>query len=302
MIKAINITNQFEEQVYIDLFSPERSGLIVQSIDGLGPGPATINLTNLAVDGSIYNSSRINPRQIVFNLIFDGIDIEEVRHKTYRFFALKMPISMAFHTDHRDLAIDGYVSGNQPTIFSEKEGCQITIECPFPYFHAIGEKETDTTSFFGAEPLFEFPFSNLVQTREIEFGTINNIVSNTITYEGDADTGMLINLHLSGDVGDIGIHHLDRKERFEIDSEKIIDIMGSPLQAGDDIVINTNVGAKSLLLVRDGKTYNILSAKRVPISKWLRLHKGNNEIAFVSSHDSAQMFITITNNVLYEGI
>jgi hypothetical protein len=109
MIKAINITNQFSEQVYVDLFMPERSGLIVQSIDGLGPGPASINLTNLAVDGSIYNSSRINPRQIVFNFIFDGIDIEEVRHKTYRFFALKTQISMAFHTDHRDLAIDGYV-------------------------------------------------------------------------------------------------------------------------------------------------------------------------------------------------
>ena len=60
MIESIGINhvdmNEYQE---IILTQPELSGIIVKSIDGLGPAGATINMMELAtIDGAIDNSSK----------------------------------------------------------------------------------------------------------------------------------------------------------------------------------------------------------------------------------------------------
>ena len=59
MIKSIEIVNGFGEHLTIELGAPEKTGLWVKSIKGIGPGKANINTTDLASsDGGIYNSAR----------------------------------------------------------------------------------------------------------------------------------------------------------------------------------------------------------------------------------------------------
>ena len=48
MIKAITVTTPKGESLKLTLANPEESGLIVKSIEGLGPSKANINTTELA--------------------------------------------------------------------------------------------------------------------------------------------------------------------------------------------------------------------------------------------------------------
>ena len=189
MIKSLKITNFRGEELKIELADPWEQGLIIQSIDGIGPVNATINTTEIATtDGSRFNSARLSQRNIVLYFVFYEVirrgfsasvsyvpgegntsssssewdagseSIEDIRHKTYKYFPLKKQLTLEFETDTRTLQISGYVESNTPSIFSENEGCQISIICPDPYFYdAEGIKEVE----FGThDPLLQFPISN----------------------------------------------------------------------------------------------------------------------------------------------
>ena len=58
MIKSITVKNYLNDQITLELTRPEKSGFIVESIDGLGPAKANINVTDISTnDGGIFNSS-----------------------------------------------------------------------------------------------------------------------------------------------------------------------------------------------------------------------------------------------------
>lgn len=162
MIKSITVINPKNEQLVLELDKPEKSGLIVERVEGLGPGTATINATELATtDGSIYSSARLPSRNIVFSFLMTtapniGIDtIEQSRYLTYKYFPIKKKIKLVVSTDLRTAEIEGYVESNEPDIFNEKENTQVSIICTDPYFYMPGESDK---AFSGVEALFEFPF------------------------------------------------------------------------------------------------------------------------------------------------
>lgn len=71
MIKSITVTNPKGESLELDLFHPEKSGLIVKSITGLGPPKANINSTDLATaDGALYSSAR--PAPVILSSIYSS--------------------------------------------------------------------------------------------------------------------------------------------------------------------------------------------------------------------------------------
>lgn len=162
MIKSVTVINHLNEKLKLELMRPEKSGFAVTKIEGLGPVKADIHTVEVSSrDGSSYNSARANQRNIVVYLkfLFQN-SIEDVRHKSYRYFPVKKPITLIFETDNRTLGIDGYVEANDPDIFSNSEGAQISIICPNPYFYSAGTNGSNTVTFYGIEPEFEFPFSN----------------------------------------------------------------------------------------------------------------------------------------------
>ena len=55
MIKSVTVVNHLGESLKLDLASPEKSGFIVKSIEGLGPVKATVNTTKMSTtDGALY--------------------------------------------------------------------------------------------------------------------------------------------------------------------------------------------------------------------------------------------------------
>lgn len=169
MIKGFIVKNFLEEELELILTEPEKSGIAIQSVTGLGPGKAMLNIKEIASDdGGSFNGARTPVRNIVMNLIFvdEYETIEDVRQKTYRYFPLKRPLTLTVITDNITAEIDGYVESNEPEIFSEREGCQISIQCSKPYFYSKYEQITISSC---EEPLFEFPFENpLIENPEDE--------------------------------------------------------------------------------------------------------------------------------------
>lgn len=307
MIKSFTITNYRGESVEMELANPYKTGLAVVSVDGLGTVKATINTTKVAgVDGSIYNSSRAESRNIVFNLKFVnnqyGESIEDIRQKTYKFFPLKRAVTILVETDNRKLETKGYVESNEPDIFSDSEGCQISVLCPDSYFYSASEGGVQTTNFYGVEPMFEFPFSNeSLKTELIVFGDIGTHSEGNIDYYGDADIGIIMRIHAIGTAENISIYNVDTREVMRIDTEKLASLTGKGIVDLDDIIIDTIKGEKSVTLLREGEYYNILNCLGKS-TDWLSLTKGNNILALTADSGITNLQVQVMNQVVYEGV
>ncbi|MDO4292059.1 MAG: phage tail family protein [Eubacteriales bacterium] len=306
MIKKIVITNYLGNSLELDLSRPEKSGFAIKSIDGLGPAKGNVNMTEISTnDGSQFNSARLSNRNLVFNLMFVETDtetIEDIRQKSYRYFPVKKRLTITVKTDNRTLETSGYVESNEPDIFSETEGCQISIVCGNPYFYSAGEDGTNETDFYGVTPAFEFPFSNesLVEPL-LEMGIIEIRSENVVTYEGDADIGITITIHAVGEATNITIYNIGTREEMFIDTEKFAAIVGSGIQFGDDIIITTIRGEKGIVLLRDGVTTNILNCLGKG-STWFSLTKGDNLFAYTAETGGINLQFKIVNRVIYEGV
>lgn len=304
MIKSVTITNHLDESIKLDLFNPEESGFIIKNIEGLGPVKANINFKELATnDGSIDNSARLSSRNIVMSLQFmESPTIEETRLKSYKYFPIKRNIKFLIETDNRICETIGRVETNVPTIFSNTEGCQISILCPNPYFYSAGENGTNQTIFYGTDPLFEFPFSNESLTEDlIEFGSIENRTEGTIYYDGDTEIGITIQIHAVGEAEGLVIYNTKTREIMRINDDKLKSLLGSGIQAGDEITITTSRGEKGIYMLRSGVTTNILNSLEKPI-KWFQLSKGDNTFAYTASAGLTNLQFRIENKVIYEGV
>jgi len=305
MIKSFTVTNYLGDSIKLELRRPEKSGFLIKSVSGLGPSKANINTTEVSTnDGSLFNSARLNQRNIVFEFIFvetiNGESIEDVRQKSYKYFPLKKNVDLLIETDNRIVKTTGYVESNEPNIFSSQEGTQISIICPDPYFYSAGPN--NTTVFYGVEPVFEFPFSNESLTDPlITFGNIHLKTENVITYKGDAEIGVTIHIHAIGEAKNITIYNTGTREVMRIDTTKLESITGSGIIAGDDIIIKTQKGEKNITLIREGKSFNILNCldKR---TDWFTLAKGNNIFAFTAESGITNLQFWIENKVIYEGV
>lgn len=303
MIRSITIRNHLDNSIKLELTRPDLSGFIIKSIDGLGPAKANINTVDIATnDGSIFNSSRLDKRNITLDLEFfqtDTESIEDVRQKTYKYFPVKQRVYVTVETDNHTLETEGYVESNEPNIFSKNEGTNISIICPDPFFYSNSAEET---IFSGVESLFEFPFSNdSLTTPLLEFGIIRNKTEQVIVYDGDGEVGISIHIHALGSASNIKIANIKTREIMILNTDKLATLTGSGIKAGDDITINTQKGNKNVTLLRDGVRTNILNCIEKG-SKWFTLVKGDNIFAYTAETGSSNLQFYIANKVAYDGV
>ena len=301
MIYSVTVTNHIGDSIELVLARPELSGFAITSITGLGPGSATINTAEVStMDGGMYNSARLSARNIVISIRYLWKDsIEEARHRSYKYFPIKKRVTLTFKTDEREATIVGYVESNDPNIFSQDEGTDISIICPDPFFYSA---EKITTVFAGLEPMFEFPFSNeSLDEPLLELTAMQNQPEKTIVYEGDADIGITITIHANGEAGNITIYNTGTSEVMKIDAGKLEIMTGEGIKDGDDIIICTVVGKKSVTLLRNGITTNILNCLSRD-SDWFKLAKGENVFAYTADSGANNLEFSIENQIVYEGI
>lgn len=307
MIYSIVVTNYLGDRIKLELGKPDVSGFLIKSITGLGPAKANVNTTEVSTnDGSLFNSARLSQRNIVLDMVFIntvyGESIEDLRQKSYKYFPLKKSVELTIETDNRYAKTTGYVESNEPNIFSSQEGTQISIICPDPYFYSAGEDGNNVTNFYSIDPMFEFPFSNeSLDEPLLVFGEIQIKTEGVITYHGDSEIGVMIYIHAIGPATNINIYNTETREVMRINTEKISLLTGKGIVASDDIVINTAKGEKSITLIREGVSYNILNCLDKN-TDWFTLAKGDNIFAFTADSGVTNLQFRIENKVIYEGV
>lgn len=307
MIYSIVVTNYLGDRIKLELGKPDVSGFLIKSITGLGPVKANVNTTEVSTnDGSLFNSARLSQRNIVLDMVFIntvyGESIEDLRQKSYKYFPLKKSVELTIETDNRYVKTTGYVESNKPNIFSSQEGTQISIICPDPYFYSAGEDGNNVTNFYSIDPMFEFPFSNeSLDEPLLVFGEIQIKTEGVITYHGDSEIGVMIYIHAIGPATNINIYNTEIREVMRINTEKISSLTGKGIVASDDIVINTAKGEKSITLIREGVSYNILNCLDKN-TDWFTLAKGDNIFAFTADSGVTNLQFRVENKVIYEGV
>lgn len=307
MIYSLAVTNFLGDRIRLELGKPENTGFLIKSITGLGPVKANVNTTEVATnDGSMFNSARLSQRNIVIQMVFVnsiyGEDIEEIRQKSYKYFPIKKNVELVIETDNRYVRTTGYIESNEPDIFSKQEGTQISIICPDPYFYSASEDGNNVTDFYSIDPMFEFPFSNESLSEPLlVFGEIQIKTEGVITYSGDSEIGVMIYIHAIGPAEHINIYNTETREVMTIDTVKLEKLTGRGLIAGDDIIINTLKGEKSITLIRSGVSYNILNCLDKN-TDWFTLVKGDNIFAFTADSGVTNLQFRIENKVIYEGV
>ena len=309
MIKSVTVTNPAGESLVLELGSPEKSGFLILGIDGIGPTKADVNLAEIVtMDGSYFSSARLGTRNIVLTLKLLGRPtIEDTRQLSYYFFPVKKKINLLFETDNRICQIDGYVESSEVSIFSAQETLQVSILCPDPYFYSIA---LETHQFALNEPNFEFPFENASVTDNLlEVSIMDYNTEKTIFYSGDADIGMIMQIHTTGQATNVStrkitLYNILTGEQMVINTELIATITGQTfgtMNREEDIFVSTIRGQKEITLLRDGVYTNIFGCVSKE-SDWLTLSKGTNIIAYTADSQISDLSFTIKNYVAYLGV
>ena len=301
MIKTVSITNRSGETLVLTLGRPELSGFSIVNIEGLSSPKADINISDvLAIDGGIYNSSRLTPRNIKITVaMHESFSLDDLRVMLYKYLPIKSKVIFGIQTSARNAEIDAYVEANVIQPFSKIQTAEISLLCADPYFRDVNHA---VSIFTGTSGGFGFPFSNeSLYAKMLEFGTMHIDYSRSIIYTGDAEVGITVSIHANAYVENISLYNTLTNQSMSIDSARIIEITGSGIVSGDDIIIVTTKGYKSVVLIRDGVTYNILNALGRD-TDWFSLIQGDNVFVYTADIGFNDIVLMIENDILYEGV
>ena len=305
MLKRVVITNYLGESVEykiegVDVY--ENNGLLITEIEGLGPTGANITFNNLvSIDGSLYNSARIESRNIVIHACFTwSKTIEESRLSSYRLFPLKKQVKIEVETENRKAYTYGYVEKNEPDIFKPQTDVMISIMCESPFFLDSGGSSED--SFTCTEPLFEFVYENEGAEPVTEMGNKSDKTINTVVYNGETEIGYTIKIHALGRVTNPKIYFIDSGDMLTFDTARIEQITSKTFDDGDDIVLVMEDRNKACYFVSNGISTNILNVVDRGFS-WPKLTPGATNHYHVSA-DSGEDYLRffVEYQAVYEGV
>lgn len=272
----------------------------VVSVDGLNPPKANIYTSAIAnLDGAKYKNSKLDMRNIVITVRLQG-DVEENRLYLYRYFKIGKWCKITYKNGMRSVYIEGYCETIECNLFTDKEEAQISIICPKPYFKALDGMLFDISKTIGS---FEFPFAfgsngatfddNNDTDDAIEFSYIerNKVVS--VRNVGEIETGVIIHMAATADnVTNPMVYNTVTNEYFKINDT---------LNEGDEIIICTNRGEKSVTKISDGIRSNAMHLIATG-STWFILDIGDNLFSYDSDTNDEYLNIVFKVEALYEGV
>lgn len=260
----------------------------IDEITGLDPPDAIVNRNNVAsLDGTKYNSSKVNERTINISFTIDT-EPEKNRLDIYKVLKSKHFVEVIFNGAYRKVSIAGTVESINIDYFAMPQLVSVSILCTFPFFKDLQEMINNIDSVV---PMFYFPFS-ITKENPIPFGYIDTVTNITVINEGEITCGMEIELYARSTVRNPKIFNYITGEYIGLDFNMI---------AGDSIFITTHSGNKNITLLRQGKNINILNSL-MRGSEWLQLENGENTFTFDAEYGLTSLHITFKHTQLYQGV
>lgn len=279
---TLKIENRFGDVLELT----HNKNYVVTSVEGLNPPKAKINLSDVVgMDGSLFNSSKVEARNIVLT-VRPNEPVEKNRLALYKYVQSKQWCKIYYSNGSLDVQIEGYVEAIETSLFKLPQSIQISILCPQPYFEGLNEIFNDISSLLAN---FEFPFA--IEADGIEFSYINHDVLSTVVNHGDVETGLSIYITARGEVVNPVIYD-NYGGKFAINLT---------LSEGEQIVINTNSGKRSVKLISGvGKENIINKVQKNP--KWFTLYPGENIFSYDAESGVDFMSIVFRHRTKYGGV
>lgn len=279
--------------------SHDTQNYIIAGVQGLTRPPAAINTTaGGGIDGTFYNSARLEQRNIVIDVILCG-DIEGSRQRLYNIFPARSACTVYFKNKNRDVKIEGYVETLEGDLFQQQETMQISIICPRPYFEGLSAIYTELSN---SVRMLEFPFSIEVD-EPIPISEVQDAPSCIITNSGDTEAGAIFTVTIHALVA-TGVTCCTGFVIYNNSTGEHIGITYS-FTSGDRVTICTKAGQLSAVLEKaTGGTVSVLRYLSSG-SKWIKLQPGENELTMTRTSlygDTVQVNIEVEMAELFGGV
>ena len=267
----------FEKNI-VELSHNEDNYQIINII-GLNPPNAQINNSPVAgMDGALFNSSKLDTRNIVITVKING-NVEKNRLFLYRCFRTKEYCKIFYENNSRNVFIEGYAEIVDCDLFSKNEIAQISIVCLNPYFKDLKMITDDISKIIKQ---FKFPFSINIDN-PIPFSTLEvNKVTNVIN-SSESETGLIINATFLGSVDSFEIRNTKTGAKM---------LLTYSFLKNDILTINCNRGSKSIVLLRDGVETNLFPYL-VRGSTFFQLNIGDNYFSYLADDGNSDQLVSV---------
>lgn len=256
---TITAKNKYNEQLTIT----QNSKYSLISVSGITPPTANINTSELATkDGSVFNSSKVQNRNIVLTIVFNE-DPETARLDLYKYFRVKQGVTLYITTGSREVYIEGYVESMEIDLNEMKQRAQISIICPDPFLRSVNETK-------------------------VIFDATTKTVKNT----SDEAVGFVATFTATGAVTNVYLTNNTTGKQFGL---------AYSLQSGDKLTLDTRTGSKGISLLRSGVTTNLINYITAG-SDWVTLQVGDNSLTYSAESGVANMGLTVTLQPIFEGV
>ena len=265
----------------------ENNAYDVLKVEGLNPPPASLNYSEISnYDGSIYNSGRLENRNIVLTIKIHN-PAEENRIALYKYFQMKKVVRIYYENNTRSVYIDGRIETFECDYFSINETVQISIICNDPYWK---EDQITEIEFSRVISLFEFPMD--IPPEGIEFSRIETLLS-TFINNSEIETGVTIEFRAN-------TNHILNPKFINRTTQEFFKVIFD-MNKSDVIRINTRRGNKSVTLIRNGIETNIIN-NMVRGSSWIQLAPGTNELSYECDEGAENLSVYLSTYKCYEGV
>lgn len=260
----------------------------VTSLTGLNPPPAAISTSAIpSLDGSRFNSSRLDNRNIVLTMAING-DVEENLETLNRIIMPKRYIKVYYSTNEKELYTEGRVETFDYDKFEgSKIHAQASILCFDPYWHSLERDEQTLSNHIG---LFEFPFS--IPDEGIAISEILGSTLRVFKNLGTVASGLQFTIEVSNSVVNPYLQNTTTGEKMTFNLT---------LNRGDVLEVSTVKKSKYIRLYSGGMTTNVMNSLANG-SKWITLTLGENNVIYGSDTGSEAMTIRTSRENLFGGV
>lgn len=291
MGQVIKFTNRRNESVEFSINKP----CMLKEIEGLsGVGATEVTYKGFKQDGEEYQSSTLEPRQIVikFSLLCSSADeLLNIRAKINKVFNPKLGIGSLYYSYKGVERIIDCVPDGTPVmpLVSNKKDCigEVVLLAYNPYLRDINETKVNIAQWKGG---FKFPLKlkqpGVIMGRK-EPSLIANVFNN-----GDVNSGMLIEFIARGTVRNPSLFNVNTREYIKLNKIMI---------SGEKITINTNYGQKKIISEIGGVKKDILNYYDLT-STFLQLDVGDNLFRYDAEENLNNLEVSIYYTNKYVGV
>ena len=273
----------------------ENPYFFLTNVDGMTAANTSISSIVIGgIDGDTINNIQAQPRPMVFDLrIKSGVNVEEAKRAILQVVKLKQRCTIRWTQNNRTVTISGVVDSVEMPRFNKAVTMQFSIHCDVPYWQDVENIVAEINEFKALQYFTDDPYDMLYfPDGGIAFSEYDTSRTRTFVNYGDVSVGMVIEIIAVGTVTNPIIY--DQNGNFlgvgyGTSTQKVT------MNEGDVMIINTNIGQKSVTM--NGVS---LLNKIKPLSTWIQSDAGENEFS-INSDDSAvdNMIFTATYSQRY---